>query len=135
MSSIDTRGISDIIGGFEELEKSIDDITCEMLDSAGQEFKRAWENGIEKNGHVDTGDMLNSVKATVSKKAKTVTIAPTGKDRKGVRNAKKAFVLHYGNSNMLGDRFVDDIEEKGTGAAIDAMLNVYNDLLKKKGVT
>lgn len=135
MSSIDTRGISDIIGGFEELEKSIDDIVCEMLDSAGQEFKRAWENGIEKNGHVDTGDMLNSVKATVNKKAKTVTIAPTGKDRHGTRNAKKAFILHYGNSTIYGDRFVDDVEEKGTEAAIGVMLDIYNAELKKKGVT
>lgn len=134
MSSIDTHGISDIIGGLEELEKSIDDITAEMLESAGQEFKKAWENGIERNGHVDTGDMLHSVKATVSRKTKKVTIAPTGKDRKGVRNAQKAFILHYGNSNMLGDRFVDDIEEKGTEAAIDAMLDVYNNELKKKGV-
>lgn len=134
MSSIDTRGLSDIIESFKELESSVDDIAFEMLDSAGQEFKRAWENGIERNGHVDTGDMLNSVKATVNKKAKTVTIAPTGKDRKGVRNAKKAFVLHYGNSNMLGDRFVDDIEDKGTEAAIGAMLDVYNNELKKKGV-
>lgn len=134
MGSFDTSNLSELIKNLDGLEKSVDDIQCEMLEAAGTEFETAWKNGIRQSGHVDTGDMLNSVKAKVSKKTKKVTIAPTGKDRHGVINAKKAFVLHYGKSGILGDRFVDDIEEKGKEAAIGVMLDVYHAELKKKGV-
>lgn len=135
MGSFDTSYLSELINNLDGLEKSIDDIQYDMLEAAGTEFEEAWKNGIRQGGHVDTGDMLNSVKAKVSRKAKTVTIAPTGKDRHGTRNAKKAFILHYGNSTIYGDRFVDDVEEKGTEAAIGVMLDIYNAELKKKGVT
>lgn len=146
MANFSTSYLSDIIGNLEGLEKNIGEIQDEMLEAAGTEFEKAWKNGIErhehvnsegdiKQGYVDTGDMRDSVKFKVSKKNKTVTIAPTGKDRKGVRNALKAFVLHYGSTKIAGDRFVDDVEEKGEDAAIDAMMEVYNEELNKKGVT
>ena len=135
MANFSTSYLSDIIGNLEGLEKDIGEIQDEMLEAAGAEFEKAWKNGIERHEHVDTGDMLKSVKAKINKNKKTVTIAPTGKDRQGVRNAQKAFVLHYGSTKIAGDRFVDDVEEKGEDAAIDAMMEVYNEELYKKGVT
>ena len=48
-----------------------------------------------------------------------------GKDKHGVRNVEKAFILHYGRSNMKGDRFVDEAERIAEENAIPAMQEVW----------
>ena len=60
-------------------------------------------------------------------------IYPQGKDRKGVRNAEKAFILHYGKSGQAPTRFVDAVEEAAEDKAVSAMENVFNNYLEKEG--
>ena len=104
----------------ERLERK----ATEMLGEAGKVVVKAWQDAIEAHGHVDTGDMKNSVRASAVKKngeAYTSSIYPHGRDRKRQSNAEKAFVLHYGTSKIQGDRFVDDAEDRASEAATQAM--------------
>lgn len=133
MAEIGTSGLANLIKELEDLGADIDEISDEMLEAGGEAMKKAWTEEIKAKGHVDTGDMLKSVKAKVNKSKKTAEIYPQGKDKKGVRNALKAFVLHYGTSNIAGDRFVDEVESKGSDAAVDAMYEIYSDELGKRG--
>ena len=86
-----------------------------------------------------TGDMASSVAPTKGiKKIGDVSakeIYPQGKDRKGVRNAEKAFILHYGKSNadQPPTHFVDAVEESAEDKAVSAMENVFNNYLEKEG--
>lgn len=106
-----------------------------MLDAGAEKTVEEWKTEIEKQGHVKTGDMRDSV--GVSKKTKKGSkreIYPQGKDKKGVRNAEKAYILHYGKSTKKGTRFVDNINTKAEASSYIAMQNVFNDYLKSKGL-
>ena len=112
---------------FRESEK-LEQKATEMLGKAGEVVVKAWQDVIEEHGHVDTGDMKNSVRASKIKKngdAYTSSIYPHGRDRKKQSNAEKAFVLHYGSSKIKGDHFVDDAEERAGDAAEAAMEEIW----------
>lgn len=112
---------------FRESEK-LERKATEMLGKAGEVVVKAWQDVIEERGHVDTGDMKNSVRASKIKKngdAYTSSIYPHGRDRKKQSNAEKAFVLHYGSSKIKGDHFVDDAEERAEDAAEAAMEEIW----------
>lgn len=121
-----TQEIMDAL--FAESEK-LEKRATEMLGEAGKVVVKAWQDAIEDHGHVDTGDMKNSVRASAVKKngeAYTSSIYPHGRDRKRQSNAEKAFVLHYGTSKITGDHFVDDAEERASEAAERAMEEIWN---------
>lgn len=111
---------------FRESER-LERKATEMLNAAGEVVTKAWKDVIEERGHVDTGDMIGSVRPTAIRKkgdAYTTSVYPQGKDRKKQSNAEKAFVLHYGTSKIKGDHFVDEAEERGdelAGAAMEAI--------------
>lgn len=112
---------------FRESEK-LERKATEMLGKAGEVVVKSWQDVIEEHGHVDTGDMKNSVRASKIKKngdAYTSSIYPHGRDRKKQSNAEKAFVLHYGSSKIKGDHFVDDAEERAEDAAEAAMEEIW----------
>lgn len=109
----------------ERLEKK----ATEMLGSAGKVVVEAWKAVITEHGHVKTGDMRDSVRASAVKKsgdAYTSSIYPHGRDRRKQSNAEKAFVLHYGTSRIHGDHFVDDAEQRAGDAAEQAMQDIWN---------
>lgn len=134
MARIETAGLDSLMNNLRRFSLDVsEDLTFEMLEAGAKVTVEDWKQGIEAHGHVDTGRMKKSVKA--SKKGKNAReIYPRGKDRKGVRNAEKAFILHYGNSNKQGDRFIDDIEDKAYSDSLDAMEEVYNDYLFERGL-
>ena len=65
---------------------------------------------------------------------KYIDIYPQGKDRKGVRNAEKAFLLHYGTSKIKPTRWVDEAESRGEAYALPAMERVWNQYLETGAV-
>ena len=112
---------------FAESEK-LEKRATEMLGKAGEVVVKAWQDAIEEHGHVDTGAMRDSVRASKIKKngdAYTSSIYPHGRDSHRAGNAEKAFILHYGTSKIKGDHFVDDAEERAEEAAEAAMEEIW----------
>lgn len=150
MATITTTGFSDLLKDLEGLGEDVDAMAADMLDAGSDIAVEEWKKGIQneehkivakdgrgfinKRGYVDTGDMVNSVGRTL-KKGRTAEIYPQGKDRKGTRNAEKAFILHYGTSNFQGSRFVDGIEDKAFPEVAVAMGHVMDEYLKKHDLT
>lgn len=151
MAVITTSGFSDLLKDLQGLADDTENIVEGMLDAGADVAVEAWRDGIQqeehkirasdgkgyvnKRGYVDTGDMLQSVgRASNTRKKNTAEIYPQGKDRKGVRNAEKAFILNYGTSSYQGSRFVEDLEEKASPDIYAAMGNVMDDALKKHGL-
>ena len=110
-----TTGLDDLITDLENNWEQASEIFDEMLGIAADESEKSWKAAIDKHGLVASGDMKDSVKSDMNKKAagglKIVTTFPRGKDKRGVRNALKAFVNHYGSKRNNATHFVDDIEK------------------------
>lgn len=134
MSTIRTSGLGELTKALEEFSAELPDVERELLEAGAEVVVEAWQKGIEEAGHVDTGQMRDSVRATINRNATFAEIYPKGKDKKGVRNAEKAFILHYGKTGESGDRFVDKIEDNAEEPATEAMAEKLNEKLTEKGL-
>ena len=114
----------------------------EMMDKGGTIIKEEWEQGIAAHNHVDTGAMIGSVgpKDISAGSRRGIAVYPQGTDGKGVRNAEKAFLLHYGwkasgrrtrkgkKGANKGDHFVDEIFQKSeprVGETLESIADRY----------
>ena len=94
--------------------------------------KRMAEN-TEKRKHVRTGDMVESIGENEYREflgGGSVDVYPQGDDRKGVRNATKAYVINYGKgrritkrkrANRTGDKFITGDESQAEKLVQEAM--------------
>lgn len=120
----------------------------EMIQAGAKVLVEEWKAVIEEKGHVESGDMRDSVEATPPREVPggvAVEVYPQGNDRNGVRNATKAFLLHYGwkrgkkskkdkskgSGAAAGDHFVDEIEARATQKAVDAMQAELNRIIEQ----
>lgn len=103
MAQFTTEGIDSIADEMAWLGEAAGETADEMLLAGAEEVKRAWQETAERHGYRDSGDMIESIGYAKAPKAldsgKMIDIYPKGTDRKGVRNAEKAYLLHYGTSN------------------------------------
>ena len=138
MASFKTSGdlIDDVAKKLKELGEDVSgQLGQEMLDEGAKIIEFNWVKYIKNHKHIDTGEMVNSV--GVAKKTKTKKfrdIYPQGKDSKGVRNAEKAFIAHYGKSGQLGTRFVDEAEANSAAECAAAMQRKLDEYIEKKGM-
>ena len=128
MARMQFSGTEDVMRELLMENERMERKATEMLGEAGKVVTKALQDVIEERGHVDTGAMKESVRASAVKKsgsARVTTIYPHGKDAKGVRNAEKAYIIHYGTSKRRGDHFVDEAEERAMDAAEQTMQEVW----------
>lgn len=139
MARFKTDGLDDLMAELRDFGQTLDgDVADKMLLAGAEHVKVAWKNAAEKHNHRDTGAMIDSIGYPRAPKdvggVRTIDIYPRGKDKKGVRNAEKAFVLHYGTSKRPGSHWVDDADRECDGTVIPAMAAVLDQELKKKGL-
>ena len=131
-------GLDDVIRDMARMGEKSGDAAKAMLFAGAEKVKSAWRSAVESHGLVDTGDMLESIGYARKTKeigdALSIDIYPQGTDRKGVRNAEKAFILHYGTSSRPGTRFVDDADRMSEAEAIPAMEAVWGQFIETGSV-
>lgn len=143
MAKFAVNGIDELAAELMEMGQLDNwELVSDMLEAGAEVVADEWKKGIKSavkaNGR-STGDMERSV--APAKGIKTTggvsvkEIYPQGKDSKGVRNAEKAFILHYGKSkaNQPPTRFVDAVEDAAEDKAVSAMEDVFNNYLEKEG--
>lgn len=84
--------IESMLGGIMN-----EDVAEDILNAAVPTLQKSIEKYASK--HINTGQMLASIKPTPVKKNISgyyLTVRPTGKDDKGVRNMEKMAYLEYG---------------------------------------
>ena len=94
--------------------------------------------------HVRTQDMLDAIGTNEyreSYRGGSVDVYPQGEDRKGARNATKAYVINYGKGrrpntrrgkrNLTGDKFITGNEQK-TGEAVHQAMQAESDRILEK---
>lgn len=135
MARFVTEGIDEIIQELIRIGEDTGPVAEEMLMEGAAEVRECWRKSAEAHKHRDTGDMIEAI--GYPKKPRTVAgirridIYPQGKDRKGVRNAAKAFVLHYGTSKMPGSHWVDYADDLSGPRVEAAMKRVYDKFIKR----
>ena len=144
---VKVSGLDKLMADLGKLASAVGgELPEKMLDAGAAAAEKEWKEGIVRARHVDTGDMLNSVGvAPETRSGKKREIYPLGKDRKGVRNAEKAFVLNYGRGGsgsgrkrksykakkLKGDRFADKIQKNAELSSYKAMSKVFDDEVNK----
>lgn len=107
---------------------------CEdILNAEADVYIDEWKKAIDKcvKTKRSRGEMRDAVNAKQVGSLK-VEVYPMGKDHKGVRNAEKAFIHHYGKHGQSGSRLVDIAEENAAAPSFEAAEKVFDDFFNKE---
>jgi hypothetical protein len=136
MARLDTTGLDEVIQDMERMGQMSGAIAEQMVDAAAQVIRDSWKKEgaqFTKSGNRAHGDMVNSVgfPEGVQKTGNLLycEIYPQGKDRKGVRNAEKAFILHYGKKGYPATHWVDDADANAEGPAFEACVAIWDSFI------
>lgn len=150
MARFETDGIDAVIEDMKRHHELVGETANKMLIAAAEEVKECWRKEAERRRFRDSGDMIQSIDYAKSSSTaggvKYIDIYPQGKDRKGQRNAEKAFILHWGTTSDKARRrrerkkfsgpgiprtlWVDDAD-KASGPRVEKVYTeIWDDYLK-----
>lgn len=134
MARFDMSGLDPIIDEMRAMDEESGAVAREMILAGAEAVKQAWRRSAEEHGHRDTGEMIEAIGYSRGPQtigdALTIDIYPQGKDHKGVRNAEKAFVLHYGTSKLQGSYWVDTADAYSEQTAVPAMAEIWDKFIR-----
>ncbi len=126
------------VNGVELLERQLNRMGRPMIRQIVEAGAKAAEKRMAENTearkHTRNRDMLESIGENEYREflgGGSVEVYPQGDDRKGVRNATKAYVINYGKGqrpttkrkkpNKTGDKFITGDESKAEAVVLEAM--------------
>ena len=126
------------VSGFELMDQQFNKMGRPMIkkivEAGAMAAKQEMIDDTMEKGHVRTGDMLKSIGTNEYREflgGGSVDVYPQENDRKGVRNATKAYVINYGKGrrpstkqggrNRTGDKFITGNEAKTEQLVREAM--------------
>lgn len=126
---------------FTNISVAASKASDEVLKAGAEVIKQFMVNSASAAGYIapgttgrGTGRMIESIgydKIKTSGDSKSVDIYPLGIHHKKERNARVAFVLNYGRTNMKGSHWIDSIKDDSHDAAVAAMTKKFNDMISK----
>ena len=127
MAKFNVVGLDDVQEAMLRQDAIVEEAVPEMLKAGGAVMQKAQQEEIKTrfNSRRSTGALLASIKVSAVKEidgGKRVEIYPNGKDKHGVRNAEKGFVLNYGRSNMPARAFGRKSKMKNVDSLLKAEL-------------
>lgn len=127
-------GLDETIREMRRMGEASGALDKAMLQTGAERVKDAWRQSATEHDLIDTGDMLDSIGFAAEPLdiggALSIDIYPQGKDRKGVRNAEKAFMLQYGTSSVKATRWVDDADAICEDTVVPAMQDVFDEFVR-----
>lgn len=133
MARFDFEGLDEVLASMKRHGELTGAVADKMIAAGAEIVKESWQESARRHGHLDTHDMINSIGYKPSKRSgdvRSVDIFPQGKDRKGVRNAEKAFILHYGSSSIKGSHWVDEAEDIAEERVVQTFERIWDEHLK-----
>lgn len=136
MARFDVSGLDETIDDMKRLGQMTGQTADAMLMAGAEEVRKAWRQSAEEHRHRDTGDMIASIGFARKPKEigsiRSIDIYPQGKDKRNIRNAEKAFILHYGTTKIRGSRWVDDADKISEQTVVPAMIKVWEQFLQNQ---
>ena len=124
MAKLRVDGLNAVVDEMKRMGALTGPVADDMLKRGARELETGWRSAIDRYRHIDSEEMRKSVGMTRIKTSgetgKSTDVYPLGNDGKRT-NAEKAFVLHYGRSNMTGTHFVDKAIVEGEPKTYEAM--------------
>lgn len=135
MAHLTIKGVDELVKELEKMGQLTGPLADAMLRAGIQPIVEARKAEAIKRKHVDTGQMVKAIAADrkvqdVGGAGKHMTVYARGTDRKGVRNAEKEYILHYGSGKLPADHWVDAASDKAEPQAIAAMTDVLNHFIE-----
>lgn len=138
MARFDVRGIEPILKDMARLQEQTGPVADAMLMAAAGVVRQEWIYAIERHRHRKSRDMMNSVgyprRPKTAGDIRTIDIYPQGVDRRGIRNAEKAFIAHYGRVHQTGSGFVDEADRNSEQPVMDVMTRIWDQYLESGSV-
>ena len=145
MATVEHTGFADAERVFGALQR---DMTRKIVAAGSLAAEKRMREDIREKQHIRNGDMLAAVGPNDYREwlgGGAQDVYPHGDDRRGVRNATKAYVINYGKGkrpytkwpkgkrrrNLTGDKFITGNEEKTEKAVEAAMEAEYDRLLEE----
>ena len=136
MARFDVSGLDETIEDMKRLGQMTGQTADAMLMAGAEEVRKAWRQSAEEHRHRDTGDMIASIGFARKPKEigsiRSIDIYPQGKDKRNIRNAEKAFILHYGTTKIRGSRWDDDADKISEQTVVPAMIRVLEQFLQNQ---
>jgi hypothetical protein len=127
----DFSGLDDAVKSLTSRGELMGRTAQRMVQVGADEMAKARRAEAERRGLRKEGDMIKQIKPTRKIKSiggqLTLDVFSQGKDERGVRNATKEFMDHYGYKSRPASHWVDSAEEKGKGPAEAAMQQVVDE--------
>ena len=150
MARFEVEGLDFIIEDMKRHGELAGETAQEMLMAGAEEVKQAWKDEAERRQFKDTKAMIDSIGFPMSTKRASdilsIDIYPQGKDARGVRNAEKAFILHWGTNSKSTRRrkakkkfsgpgiprtlWGDDADRASGPRVMDAFTRIWDEFLK-----
>lgn len=132
MAKFNVVGLDDVAEQMLQRAQIVEEAVPEMLKAGGAVMQEAQKAEIKRmfKSRRSTGDLAASIVVSKIKEqgdAKMVEVYPDGKDRHGVRNATKGFVLQYGRKNMPARPWFTAANTKAADAVNDEMRRVWEE--------
>lgn len=139
MGSISVFGLDELLGDLDSLAKLPDSVTDGMLEAEADVIAAAQQAQAAKmwTGDYATGTTARSIKKGKVKKTglgKSITVAPTGTNKRGTRNAEVAFINEYGKKGQPGRPAIRTANEQKEKEAVEAGEKVYHAYLDGKNL-
>lgn len=114
---------------LEQLKRlgNVDEIATKMLKAAEPALTKSMKSEVAS--HKNTGSMAASIRPKAPTKTKngySLTVRPTGKDAKGVRNMEKLVYLEYGTSKQRATPVMKRIVSNAENEATRKMQEVFD---------
>ena len=134
MARFDTSGLDETIREMQRMGQDSGEVAKAMVNAAVIEIRDAWKKSAEDHGLRDTGAMIESIgfPAPVQDAGGILyrDVYQQGVDRKGTRNAEKAFVLHYGTSRVKPTYWVDDADAAAGPKVQERLEGIWGEFLE-----
>lgn len=138
MARFDVSGLDEAIRWMEQMGEETGELADRMLLAGAEKVREAWREAVTLHKHKVTNEMFESIgyarKPKTIDGVKTIDIYPQGKDSKGVRNAEKAFILHYGARSNPGSRWIDDADARSEETVVPEMLKIFDQQMRAWGM-
>ena len=134
MARFDTSGLDELIHDMTRMGQNSGPVAEAMVAAGAAVIEDAWKESAEAHGLRNTGDMIGSIGSPDGTLNLGGVLArdvyPQGKDRKGTRNAEKAFVLNYGKANFPATYWVDEADAKAEDRVQTTLEEMWGEFLE-----
>lgn len=125
MARFDVKGIEDLMKDLSDMK--VERIAPKMLEEAVPILEEKVKDRAAT--HQVSGDMHLSIKPTKPKRGRdgySITVRPTGTDKKGIRNMEKAAYLEYGTSKQKATPVISPAIREAEEPVCDKMQEVFD---------